>query len=458
MSHGTTETMHFTPCASLAALGCYLRQINLFGPVRDTVQIAQKTVRHAPIDKLYDAWIAILAGAHGLVEINTRLRSDPALQMAFGRTACADQSTIQATLNACTTTNVQQLRTALTTIYRQHSRGYRHNYARRYQVLDVDMTGRPCGRTAEQATKGYFAKQRNRRGRQLGRVLASHYGEIVTDQVFAGTTQLTRALVPLVEEAERVLDLDAATRRRTILRVDAGGGSQNDVNWALERGYQVHTKDISRQRSRILGASVTEWIDDPEIAGRQVGWVTTPSTEYVGTIRRIAVRWRKRNGQWEYAVILSTLIANDVIALTGQPPERVFDHAAVTLAYARFYDARGGGVETAIKEDTQGLGGATRNKKRFAAQEMVVLLGTLAHNVLRWARDWLADHEPKVRRYGMKRLVRDVLHISGFLVCNAHGRIVRIVLNQAALLVRGLSRSMDVLLRRSHIAVDWGKT
>jgi hypothetical protein len=43
-------------------------------------------------------------------------------------------------------------------------------------------------------------------------------------------------------------------------------------------------------------------------------------------------------------------------------------------------------------------------------------------------------------------------------VCNAHGRIVRIVLNQAALLVRGLSRSMDVLLRRSHIAVDWGKT
>jgi hypothetical protein len=35
----------------------------------------------APID----GFITMLAGAHGLVEINTRLRSDPALQAAFGR-------------------------------------------------------------------------------------------------------------------------------------------------------------------------------------------------------------------------------------------------------------------------------------------------------------------------------------------------------------------------------------
>ncbi|CAA9312866.1 MAG: hypothetical protein AVDCRST_MAG93-5337 [uncultured Chloroflexia bacterium] len=34
-------------------------------------------MRYTPTDKLYDALITILAGAHGVVECNTRLRSDP---------------------------------------------------------------------------------------------------------------------------------------------------------------------------------------------------------------------------------------------------------------------------------------------------------------------------------------------------------------------------------------------
>src|SRR4029079_7867905 len=86
---------HFSPAASLAALGVHLRQIDLFGPIAQTVKIAQKTVTYTPIDKLNDAFISILAGAHGLCEINTRLRSDPALQAAFDRLACAEQSVVQ---------------------------------------------------------------------------------------------------------------------------------------------------------------------------------------------------------------------------------------------------------------------------------------------------------------------------------------------------------------------------
>jgi hypothetical protein len=457
MAQSTTATT-FTPCATLAALGCHLQRLDLFAPIRAQVRIAQKTVAHTPADKLYDAFITMLAGAHGLVEVNTRLRSDPARQRAFGRRACADQSTIQATLNACTEENVAQLTAALTTIYRRHGRGYRHDYGARPQLLDVDLTGLPCGPKAALATKGYFAKQRNRRGRQLGRVLATRYGEVVSDQVFAGTTGLVTALRPLVEAAERVLGLDAARRRRTILRIDAGGGSIEDINWALARGYQVHTKDYSRQRARKLGRSVREWLDDPEIPGRQVGWVTAPATDYVGAVRRIAVRWPRRDGTWEYAVIISTLTAGEVLTETGQPPERARDQQAVTLAYVRFYDARGGGVETAIKDDKQGLGLTKRSKKRFAAQQMVVLLGALAHNVLVWARGWLAPHEPRLRRYGLKRLVRDVFHVSGFLGYDACGRVTQIVLNERAPLVHGLARSFAVLLRPTQIAVNWGQT
>jgi hypothetical protein len=454
----TDTTPLFTPCASLAALGSYLQQTELFNPIRDQVRIEQKTMTHTPIDKLYDSFITLLAGAHGLVEVNTRLRSDPVLQQAFGRTSCAEQSTIQATLNACTTDNVEQLLTAVTTIYRQQSQGYRHNYDRQWQILDADMTGAPCGKKAALATKGYFANARKRRGRQLGRVLASRYGEVVVDQLFAGTAQLTTALRPLVEAAEQVLELDVAKRQRTIVRLDAGGGSLDDINWLLSRGYQIHTKDFSSVRAARLASSVSEWVDDPAIPGRQVGWVETPASDYVRQVRRIAVRWRKKNGQWGIAVIISTLTARTVVEETHQPLTQVLSHQAVLLAYVRFYDQRGGGVETAIKDDKQGLGMTKRNKKRFAAQQMLMLLGVLAHNVIVWARRWLAPHEPKLRRYGLKRMVRDIFHISGRIVRNAHGRIVQIILNQAAPLVRGLARSLDVLLRPSRIAVNWGQT
>src|SRR5216684_6100740 len=257
MNESTTKTTrHFSPCASLAAIGVALRQRDLFGPIGQQVRIGQKTVKHTPLDKLYDAFIAMLAGAHGLVEINSRLRADPALQEAFGRSSCAEQSVVQETLDACTSENVTQMEQAMASLYRQQSQGYRHDYAKQYQILDVDMSGMPCGPKAAFARKGYFAKQRNRRGRQLGRVLATRYEEVVVDRLFDGTTQLSKALQPLMEAAEQTLELDERKRERTLVRVDAGGGSVDDMNWLLARGYQVHCKDYSSARAQRLAQSV----------------------------------------------------------------------------------------------------------------------------------------------------------------------------------------------------------
>src|SRR5438874_276916 len=119
---------HFTPAASLAAVGVKLQEMKLFEAIEQRVQIAQKTVKYRPIDKLYDGFIALLAGAHGMVEINTRLRSDPALQAAFGRTACAEQSVVQQTLDRCTAENVQQMEQAIDDLFRQHSQAAQHDY------------------------------------------------------------------------------------------------------------------------------------------------------------------------------------------------------------------------------------------------------------------------------------------------------------------------------------------
>jgi hypothetical protein len=155
MNESTTPVIkQFTGCATLAAIGIKLRELNVFQPIKQSVQIAQKTIKDSPIDKLYDAFISLLAGAHGLVEINTRLRADGALQRAFGRSRCAEQSVVQDTLNACTPENVEQMEDALDAIYRQHSQGYQHDYEADFQMLDVDMSGLPCG------PKAAFARHR----------------------------------------------------------------------------------------------------------------------------------------------------------------------------------------------------------------------------------------------------------------------------------------------------------
>jgi hypothetical protein len=71
--------------------------------------MAQKRVLSTPLEKLTDAFIGLLAGIHGIEAINRVLRTDPALQAAFGRAACAEQSTIQDTLDAGTHTNLGAL-------------------------------------------------------------------------------------------------------------------------------------------------------------------------------------------------------------------------------------------------------------------------------------------------------------------------------------------------------------
>src|SRR2546428_12050871 len=124
MNECSTEgTKTYTSCASLAALGVKLNEMNLFEPIRRRVQIAQKTVKDRPIDKIYDGWIAMLAGAHGLVGINSRLRGEPGVRAAFGRKRGAEESGVGQTVDAWTPGDGEQMGEGLDEVYRQHSQG-----------------------------------------------------------------------------------------------------------------------------------------------------------------------------------------------------------------------------------------------------------------------------------------------------------------------------------------------
>lgn len=420
----------FSARASLAAVGVYLRQLGVWETIEAYVQVKQKQVKHSPLDKLMDAFINILAGGQGIVEVNTRVRPDLPLQRAFGRSTCADQSTISQTLNACDPQAVNQLRQALQVIYQSHGRGYRHAYERHPQVLDVDLTGLVAGQQAEQATKGYFSGQKNRRGRQLGRVLATRYDEIVFEKLYPGTVQLEQNLQELLLGAEAVLELHLGRRHQTIVRVDGGGGRDADVNWLLSRGYFILVKVKNWKRARKLAQSVKNWYPDPKVPDRQIGWVEDPHP-YDYPTRQLAMRWPKANGQWHYRVLVFSLTDEMLFELTRQSPPDHPSQEALLAAIVDAYDLRGGGVETTIKGSKGGLGLHKRNKRRFAAQEMLVLLTQLAYNLISWVRHLLADRWPTFQHFGTLRMVRDVFHIAGKVQMTQQGQLRSIILNRA---------------------------
>jgi hypothetical protein len=156
--------------------------------------------------------------------------------------------------------------------------------------------------------------------------------------------------------------------------------------------------------------------------------------------------------------VISTLAPHEVMALARQPVDGVKDPSAVLLAYVYFYDQRGGGGETSLKGDTQGLGVTKRNKKRFEAQQMVTQLHALAHNTIVWVRQWLTPYIPRVRGWGIMRLVRDVFHVSGQIVLDHRQKISQIRLNPVAPRATGLVPGLFALLESEFIVVNLGKT
>src|SRR5215831_20352100 len=106
-----------------------------------------------------------------------------------------------------------------------------------------------------------------------------------------------------MKAAEATLQLDEAKRRRTIVRVDAGAGTVDDLNWLLERGYQIMAIEYSGRRITRLSLTVKEWVQDPTWSERSFGWVDEPAAGYIRPVERIVVRCRRLDGTFAYGVL-----------------------------------------------------------------------------------------------------------------------------------------------------------
>lgn len=89
---------------------------------------------------------------------------------------------------------------------------------------------------------------------------------------------------------------------------------------------------------------------------------------------------------------------------------------------------------------------------------MVVLLSTLAHNVVVWAQRWLGASASLLRPYGLMRMVRDVFQVSGFLIIDRSCRIRQIALNQDAPLAPILLSPLRALLAPAQVSIHLAQT
>lgn len=228
-------------------------------------------------------------------------------------------------------------------------------------------------------------------GRQLARVNTVKYSETLWSELYPGNQHTVNCLQPAVTATESSLELAQAQRQRTVWRFDGGAGSDEQFQWLFNRGYHVVGKGLSNFRACALAQQVRRW---DSYADCQLGEVTPP-IDY-GRPVRVFVKRRLKKDKWRHSYYVTSL---------QFPSKGLFMTA---------YNQRGGAEVEQFRQDKQGLALAARRKASLNGQKACVLLTDLAHNLLtHFSRHALA--ESRFRAFGLKRIVRDLLHIPGAL-------------------------------------------
>jgi Transposase DDE domain group 1 len=392
MRKHTTMT---TGRASLCALGEYLRRHCFFAPLREQVQIPQKTVRYRPTDKLLDALGGILCGAKTIAQNNITMRTDRAVQRALGRTGCAEQSTIARTLRACTAENVAQLEKVSWYYLKRYGMTPHHRFHDTQLWVDIDLTPMPIGAKAEGSERTWMGRNRSKTGRKTLRITASQYREILHETLLRGKATAVPALKAALLEVETHLGWTRERRAQIVLRLDGGFGTTEVLNWLLSRGYQVVAKISNQGRVQKLRQAIGPW-QPTSSPGREIAVVLKPH-RFCRATRQWVIRTPKEKGGYQYAVLLTT----------------VPDLEPTVLADA--YDGRAM-IEATFCQDKQALGLVKRRQHKWEAQHMVLLLARLAHHLLLWSKRWLS-RVPTTRRrldgYGLVRLLQEGMTVPG---------------------------------------------
>jgi Transposase DDE domain group 1 len=212
--------------------------------------------------------------------------------------------------------------------------------------------------------------------------------------VYPGNQPSQACLYPAVAAVERLLGLLPAQRRRTVLRLDGGFGTDANLNWALWHGDQVLAKGYSGKRANAFARAVPQW-EELRTGARWIAPAPMPLRYYRRT-QTAVLKWKTEQDTYRHSLLISSLMEPSLAAL------------------AEAYDDRAA-IAAELKADKGGLQLHRRRKQRLAAREALVLLTDLAHNLLAWTREWILRDSPFADA-GLYRMVKELLPIPGKVV------------------------------------------
>jgi hypothetical protein len=152
---GLTNAPFNTKFAPLAALGWKLLQDGTLHTFEKVTWEAEKS-EFSLATKLIQVLGSILADCEYLCEVNSQLRSETELARAWGFERYLEQSSLASFLNRLTRMNLDELEQVSQTIWHSHSRSCNHDW-RGFLYVELDLSGLPCGKNAEESQKGYFS-------------------------------------------------------------------------------------------------------------------------------------------------------------------------------------------------------------------------------------------------------------------------------------------------------------
>lgn len=203
----------------MTALGHFAQEIGLPHAFRHFVQIHQKQIRYAPLDKLLTFFISLVEGCGYTSDINHRLKPYPALARAWDLPEFAGQNAVNGTLHALTWAHVQQIEQVFQFLFEQNSLALSQS-RQEPLVVDMDTKGLPVSprsRRFEWAERGYFPRGRNQKGLQFSAAfIGAGFREVLGGHLAPGYAHVTHNLPAILQLIEK--RLGPPPRRGDLLR------------------------------------------------------------------------------------------------------------------------------------------------------------------------------------------------------------------------------------------------
>jgi hypothetical protein len=222
--------------------------------------------------------------------------------------------------------------------------------------------------------------------------------------LYPGNQTSVNSLHAIVEVLEQLLRIvDRQQRRQVLIRLDAGFGSDGTINGLWHRGYHVLSKGYSRKRAVAFARQVRHWL---QLDRRK--WIAPAPPHlcchYYRRTQMVMLRWQHpARRRFKYALLISSLCDRDLMPVSD------------------LYDDRAR-IENDIKADTGSLLLPRRRRKPLNAQEALVVLTDLAHNIFAWTRRFWAA-QPDIGDVGPYLISNEILTIPGKLLFQERQRV-----------------------------------